>query len=149
MKKSLAIFFQIITVLIGIGVLVFMLWEPQLEGRNINATFSQVYFHDPFLIYVYIASIAFFIAVYQVFRLLGYIRRGGSLSAGSVRILWIIKYCAISLIGFAVGAELYFFIAVRGKDDIAGGMAMSRLVIFIFIIIAIISARLERRWRRG
>ena len=35
-----------------------------------------------------------------------------------------IKYCAIAIIGFVVGAEAYFFIVMRGKDDIAGGVFM-------------------------
>ena len=123
MKKS-TIFLQVIIVLIGIGALALMLWEPHIEGRNVNSTLFQIYFNDPFLVYAYTASIAFFVALYQAFKLLGYIGRNEVFSLNSVRALRTIKYCAITIAAFIVGAEAYFWIVMRGKDDIAGGVAM-------------------------
>ena len=38
MKKSSTIFLQVVIMLIGIGALALMLWEPQIEGRNAHAT---------------------------------------------------------------------------------------------------------------
>ena len=73
MKKSSTIFLQVVIALIGIGALALMLWEPHLEGRNAHATLFQIYFNDPFLAYAYIASIAFFTALYQACMLLGYV----------------------------------------------------------------------------
>jgi heme/copper-type cytochrome/quinol oxidase subunit 1 len=72
-KRSATIFLQVVIVLIGIGALALMLWEPHLEGRNTHATLFEIYFKDPFLAYAYIASIAFFMALFQAFKLLGYI----------------------------------------------------------------------------
>ena len=37
LKKSSTIFLQVVIVLIGIGVLAVMLWEPNIEGRNADA----------------------------------------------------------------------------------------------------------------
>ena len=74
-RRSSTIFLQSIIVLIGIGVLALMLWEPHLEGRNAHATTFEIYFKDPFLAYVYLASLAFFAALFQAFRLLGSIGR--------------------------------------------------------------------------
>jgi hypothetical protein len=74
-KRKSTILLQILTVLIGIGALVFMLWEPHLEGRNVNATPFQIYFQDPFLAYAYLASIPFFLALYQAFQVLGHARK--------------------------------------------------------------------------
>ena len=37
MKKGSTIFLQVIIVLIGIGALAFMLWEPHVEGVNAHA----------------------------------------------------------------------------------------------------------------
>jgi hypothetical protein len=51
MKRSSTAFLQIVIVLIGMGALAFMLWEPHLEGRNAHATVFEVYFKDPFLAY--------------------------------------------------------------------------------------------------
>ncbi|MBP9869416.1 DUF2975 domain-containing protein [Patescibacteria group bacterium] len=143
MKKGSTIFLQAVLVLIGIGTLALMLWEPHLEGRNVNATLFQIYFNDPFLAYAYIASISFFVALYQAFILLRYIGENKVFSLDAVKALRMIKYCALTLIGFIIGAEAYFFIAMRGKDDIAGGVAMGLLMIFASAIIATAAAVFE------
>ena len=144
MKKSSTVFLQVVIVLIGIGALALMLWEPHLEGRNAHATLFQIYFNDPFLAYAYIASIAFFVALYQAFKLLGYVGRGDVFSQRSVKALRTIKYCAMSLVGFLVGAEAYFFIVQRGKDDIAGGVMMGLFLIFISVVVATAAAVFEK-----
>src|SRR4030095_15340417 len=110
MKRGSTIFLQVVIVLIGIGVLTFMLWEPHVEGRNAHSTTFEIYFKDPFLAYAYIGSIAFFTALYQAFKLLGYVARKEVFSPRSVRALRIIKYCAMTLVAFLAGAEGYFFI---------------------------------------
>lgn len=130
--------------LVGIGALALLLWEPHLEGRNANATVFQIYFHDPFLAYIYAASIAFFVALYQAFRLLACIGNGEVFSPRSVKALRTIKYCALSLVGFLLGAEAYFFLAVRGEDDIAGGVMMGLLLIFVSVVAATAAAVFER-----
>ena len=129
---------------LGIGALALMLWEPHIEGRNAHATLFEIYFKDPFWAYAYIASIAFFVALYQAFTLLGYIGQNKVFSQVAVNDLRTIKYCAMSLVGFIVGAEAYFFIAVRGKDDIAGGVMMGLLMIFVSVVIATAAAVFER-----
>ncbi len=127
----------------GIGVLALMLWEPHLEGRNVNATLFQIYFNDPFLAYAYTASIAFFIALYQAFKLMGYIGRDEVFSAHSVKALQTIQYCAKTIVGFVVAAEAYLFI-IRPGDDIAGGVFMGLLIIFASGMVAIVAALLEQ-----
>ena len=145
MKRSSTIFLQVVIVLIGIGALALMLWEPHLEGRNAHATLFQIYFNDLFLAYAYIASIAFFVALYQAFKLLGYVGRSDVFSQRSVKALRTIKYCAMSLVGFLVGAEAYFFIVQRGKeDDIAGGVMMGLFLIFISVVVATAAAVFEK-----
>ena len=144
MKRSPTVFLQVVIVLIGIGALALMLWEPHLEGRNAHATLFQIYFNDPFLAYAYIGSIAFFVALYQAFKLLGFIGRNEAFSQRSVKALRTIKYCAMTLVAFIVGAEAYFFIVQRGKDDIAGGVAMGLLMIFVSAVIGTAAAVFER-----
>ncbi len=104
----------------------------------------QIYFNDPFLAYAYTASSAFFVALYQAFKLLGYVGRGEVFSQRSVQALRTIKYCAMSLVGFLLGAEAYFFIVMRGKDDIAGGVMMGLLLIFVSAVVATAAAVFER-----
>lgn len=143
-KRSSTIFLQVVIVLIGIGALALMLWEPHLEGRNAHATLFEIYFKDPFLAYAYLASIAFFVALFQMFTLLGYIRQNNVFSLNSVKALRTIKYCAIALVAMIGAAVAYLFIAVRGKDDIAGGVAMGLAMIFISVVIATAAAVFER-----
>lgn len=144
LKKSSTLFLQVVVVLIGIVALFLMLWEPHLEGRNVNATIFEIYFKDPFLAYAYTSSVAFFVALWQAFRLLGYIRRNEVFSHRSVKALRVIKYCAMILIAAIVGAEAYFFIAASGTDDIAGGVMMGLFMIFVFAVIATAAAVFER-----
>ncbi len=143
MKRSSTILLQVVMVLIGIGVFALMLWEPRIEGRNVHATLFEIYFTDLFLAYVYIASIAFFVALYQAFKLLGYAGQNKIFSQPAVKALRTIKYCATSLIGFIVAAEAYLLIA-RPDDDIAGGVFMGLLMIIVFGVIAITARMFER-----
>jgi len=144
MKRSATVFLQIVIVLIGIGALTFLLWEPHIEGRNAHATTFEIYFKDPFLAYAYTGSIAFFVALYQAFTLLGNIRRNQVFSLESVRALRTIKYCAIALVAMIGAAVVYLGIAVRGKDDIAGGVAMGVGLSFIFTVAGSAAAVFER-----
>jgi hypothetical protein len=143
-KRSSTVFLQIVIVLVAIGTLALMLWEPHLEGRNAHATTFEIYFNDPFLAYAYLASIAYFTALFKAFTLLGYVRQNKVFSLDSVRALRTIKYCAMALVALIGGAVAYIFIANRSKDDIAGGMAMGFAMIFISVVIATAAAVFER-----
>ena len=120
------IFLQAVIVLIGIGALALMLWEPHIEGRNAHATLFETYFKDPFLAYAYLASIPFFVVLYQVFKVLRYIGQNKAFSQETVKALRTIKFCALAIIGFVAVGEL--FIVLSNSDDRAGG-------VFIGIII--------------
>jgi hypothetical protein len=142
MKRSSAAFLQAIIGLIGIGALALLLWEPHLEGRNAHATPFQIYFKDPFLAYAYVASIPFFAALFQAFKLLGYTRQNKVFSPASVKALRTIKFCAIAIIAFVAGAEV--FIMLHTSDDRAGGVFMGILITFASVIIAAAAAIFER-----
>jgi hypothetical protein len=143
-RRSATLFLQVVIVLVGIGTLALMLWEPHLEGRNAHATVFEIYFKDPFLAYAYLASIAFFVALFQAFKLLGYMGRDQVFSAKSVKALKTIKYCAFALVAMIGGAVAYLFIAIRGKDNIAGGVAMGLVMIFVFVVVGAAAAVFER-----
>ena len=133
--------------LLGIAVFVFLLWEPHVEGRNAHATLFEIYFKDAFLACAYIASIPFFVAIYQAFKLFGDVGRNGVFSLRSLSALRTIRYCAIIVLGFIAVGEAYLFIMVRGEDDIAGGVAMGIFVALFFTIIATGAALFERTLR--
>jgi hypothetical protein len=144
MKRGSTIFLQILIVVLGVGLLVALLWEPQVEGRNVNATQFEIYFKDPFLACIYLAFVPIFVALYQGFKILDHARRNEIVSHHSVRALRIIKYCALTTATFILGAEAYLFIFIRGKDDIAGGVAMGVFIILVSAIIATAAAVFER-----
>ena len=147
MKKSSAVFLQTVVVLLGIAVFVFLLWEPHVEGRNAHATLFEIYFKDAFLACAYIASIPFFVAIYQAFKLFGDVGRNGVFSLRSLNALRTIRYCAIIVLGFIAVGEAYLFIMVRGEDDIAGGVAMGIFVALFFTVIATAAALFEKTLR--
>lgn len=144
MKKSSIVFLQSVLILMALGALAILVWFPHLEGRNVDATTFEIYFKDPFLAYIYLGSIPFFTAFYQAFKLLGFIGRNQVFSLSSVKTLGTIKHCAIIIIGFIVPAEAYLFIVMRGRDDIAGGVAMGVLIIFISAVVATVAAVFEK-----
>src|SRR6185437_4220218 len=144
MKRRSTVFLQFVIVLIGAGVLAAMLWEPLTEGRNVHPTLFQVYFNDPFLAYAYIASIPFFVALYQALKVLGYAGQNKVFSQAAVNALRTIKYCAFITAGAIVAADTYLMIAARGKDDPAGAVMMGIIATFASIVIGTAAAVFER-----
>src|SRR5262245_38418925 len=141
-KRSSTAFLQIVIVLIGIGALALMLWEPHVEGRNAHATVFEIYFKDHFLAYAYIASIPFFVALYQGFKVLGYAGQNKVFSQAAVRALRTIKFCAIAIIGFA--AVSVIFMIFGDRDDRPAGVFMRILITFPSIVVATAAATFER-----
>lgn len=141
MKGSATIFLQAVIVLIGIGALAFMLWEPHVEGVNAHATLFQMYCNS-FVVYAFVGSIPFFAALYQTFKVLGYVRQNKTFSQATVNSLRIIKYCALALIGF-VAVSVIFMIG-GDREDRPAGLFMRILVTFPSIIVASAAAIFER-----
>jgi hypothetical protein len=142
MKRASILFLRAVLVAIAVGALALLLWEPQTEGRNAHATTFEIYFKDPFLAYVYVASIAMFVALYQAFMVLGYVEQDAMLSPQAVRRLRAIKRCAIAIIGFVAGAEI--FIIVQNADDPQGGFFIGVLIVLISAVVVTASSILER-----
>ena len=142
MKQSSTIFLQLVIVLIGIGALALLLWEPHIEGRNAHATLFEIYFKDPFLAYAYLGSIPFFVALYQAFQVLGYVGRNQVFSPEVVRALRTIKHCAIALVGTVAGAEI--FILMQEGEDRAPGVVMGVVIAFGSIVMATAAAMFEK-----
>jgi hypothetical protein len=142
-KKSSTIFLQTVIVLIGIVALAIMIRFPLTEGRAVNLDLFSIY-ADPFIVYGYLASIPFFVALYQAFKLLGYIGQNKVFSLSSVRALKTIKYCAITQSILIVMAGLYIRIFHAKDDDPAGFLAMCIVTTFISIVIATAAAVFEK-----
>lgn len=142
LTRSSTAFLQAVILLVGLGAVALLLWEPHLEGRNAHATPFEIYFKDPFLAFMYVGSISFFVALYQAFKVLGYARQNRIFSQPAVNALRTIKRCAIVLIAFvAVGQVI---IRLQPSDDRAGGVFMGVLLTFGSLVIATAAATFQR-----
>ena len=142
MKQSSTIFLQSVIMLTGIVALILMLWEPHLEGRNAHATIFDIYFKDPFLAFAYVASIPFFMALYQAFKVVGYAGHNKVFSPAAVNALRTIKFCAIAIIGFVAASVV--FMPFSDPDDRPPGVVMRLVIAFGSIVIATAAAMFER-----
>lgn len=139
MKRISTIFLQSVIILIGILTLLLLIWLPVTEGRAANLSWFHIY-TDPFILYGYIASIAFFMALYNAFKLLGLIGKNNIFSTHSVKTLRNIQYCAIILSLFIVWAGLFIRFTHNREDDSAGFLAISMGAVFICLIVATTAA---------
>ena len=143
MKRTSILFLQAVIVLIGIVALVILIRFPLTEGRAANLDLFSIYF-DPFILYGYAASIAFFVALYKAFKLLGYVGQNKVFSSNSVRALKGIKRCAIVLGILIVMAGLYIRITHNEEDDPAGFLAICIVTTFVSIVVATAAAIFEK-----
>jgi hypothetical protein len=148
MKFAATLFLRAVLVLVGVGALAVLLWEPHLEGRNAHATLFAIYFKDPFLAYAYVAAIPFFVGLYQAFKVLGYAGRNKEFSPSALRSVRIIKYCAAAIIGFVAIGELIIMFG-SSDDDPAGGVAVGAFILFASVVVATAMAVLERALQKA
>lgn len=143
MKRIPVVFLQGVIVLIAIIAITLLIWMPQTEGRAANLDLFSIY-ADPFILYGYTASIAFFIALYKAFRLLGYIGHNKVFSVESVKALRSIKFCGIALAILIILAGLYIRLFHAKDDDPAGFLALCILTTFVAIVVATAAALFEK-----
>lgn len=142
MKRGSTLFLKVVILLIAIGALAGMIRFPQTEGRAANLDLISIY-TDPFIIYIYIGSIPFFIGLYQAFKLLNLIDAHRAFSQGAVNTLKNMKFASLSLIGFIALAMLYIRFFAHG-DDPAGPTAIGIIVSFVVAVIATASAVFQK-----
>jgi hypothetical protein len=143
MKRVSIIFLQAVVVLISIVTLAILIRIPLTEGRATNLDLFSIY-SDPFILYGYAASIAFFVALYKAFKLLGYIGQSKVFSSNSVNALKSIKYCAIVLSILIVAAGLYIRIFHSKDDDPAGFLAICFVTAFVSVVVATAAAIFQK-----
>ena len=148
MKTRSTVFLQAVIVLIGIATLAIMIRFPLTEGRAENLDLSSICL-DPFILYGYAASIAFFVALFKAFRLLGYIGQNKVFSLNSVMTLRSIKHCAIVLSILIVAAGIYIKIFHAKDDDPAGFLAICVATTFVSIVVATAVAVFEKILQNG
>ena len=143
MKRISIRFLQVVMVLISIVALIVLIRFPLTEGRAANLDLFHIYF-DPFILYGYVASIAFFVALYKAFKLLGYIGQNKVFSPDSIGALKTIKYCAVVLSILIVLAGVYIRIFHSKEDDPAGFLVICIVITLASIVVATAAALFEK-----
>jgi hypothetical protein len=142
LKQGSTLFLKLVIALIGIVTLAGLIWFPQTEGRAANLDLVSIY-KDPLIIYGFIASIPFFVALYHGFKLLSYVDQNKVFSQSAVNAVRNIKYCAIMLSGFIVLGIAYIRFFAHGEDA-AGPTALGIFTTFACIVMATAAALFER-----
>ncbi|MGH7203744.1 MAG: DUF2975 domain-containing protein [Candidatus Levyibacteriota bacterium] len=142
MKRGSTLFLKIVIILIAIVTLVGLIRFPQTEGRAAHLDLIGIY-SDPLIIYGFIASIPFFVGLYQAFKLLNFIDARNAFSQAAVNTLKHMKFASLSLVGFIVAAVLYIRFFVHG-DDPAGPTALGIVISFAAVVIATAAAIFQK-----
>lgn len=101
-----------------------------------------------FMFAMYGTAIAYFFALYQAMKLLGYIDRNIAFSELSVKALKTIKYCAITItVLYAFSLPLILYMAQ--VDDAPGLGGIGMIITFGAIVIAVFAAVLEKLFRNA
>lgn len=143
-KKTLLQLLQAILFLTGLAVLYMMICLPQTEGRAKNLNTFQIY-RDPFIMYGYLSSIPFFIALYSGIRLLGLIAQRKWYSTAASNNLKRIRYCVLLSVLLIAGAAVFIQLTHEKKDDPVGFLVVCMMVIITGLIVAFIAHKYENK----
>jgi len=142
MKKGSTLFLKVVILLIALGTLAAMIRFPQTEGRAANLGLISIY-SDPLIIYLYIASIPFFVGLYQALKLLNLIDASKAFSQEAVNALRNMKLASLSLIAFIALAVLYIRFFTHG-DDPAGPTMLGIIISLASLTIATAAAIFQK-----
>lgn len=143
-KPGSTTFLKAVIIVFGLAALALCIFAvPEIAG------FAQELYPDFTLIRaltfidLYGAALPFYIALYQAYRLLGYIDRNHAFSDPSVQVLKNIKYCAVAISGmFVLGMPLFYLLAE--KDDAPGIIVIGLIIILASMVIAVFAAVLQK-----
>ncbi|GAA0367037.1 DUF2975 domain-containing protein [Bacillus horti] len=141
MKRGMIVFLKLAIFVIGTLVLALSIfWLPWVAERSAEMHPEYAYLRFPVLIGLYVTVIPFMAALYQGFKLLGYIQRKNAFSEAAVQSLNHIKYYAIAIsIIYIFGAlGLYSLNALH-----PGVLLMGIAIIFASSVISLFSALLK------
>ncbi len=149
MKPISTFFLKVVIILITLAAIAGLIMFPLNEGRAQNLDLINIY-TDPFIIYGYIASIPFFIGLYQSFKLLEYVDDNNVFSEAAIKAVKKIKYCAIALPVFIFFGEGYIILNAKANgEDAAGVAALGIYTTFIFVVIATFATVVQRILQNG
>ena len=149
LKKTSTLFLKIVLFSIAALILTGLLWFPQIEGRNqFAANRILIYFNDPFLAYVYLGSLPFFVGIYQAIRLLGLIEQNKAFTLAAVKRLRNMKYSALGLMA-TIGAAMPWIFAFGQEDDAPGVVVLGLGAVLIAGVLATACAVFQKLFQNA
>ncbi|NQX61611.1 DUF2975 domain-containing protein [Paenibacillus qinlingensis] len=144
MERGSTLFLKIAVILMGIPVLALCIFAvPEIANFAVELYPDHTYLKYLFISDLYASAIPFYIALYQTFKLLGYIDKNKAFSELSVRVLKTIKLCAITISGlYVLGLPLFYLLAER--DDAPGIIVIGMVMVFASMVIAVFAAVLQK-----
>lgn len=144
MERGTTLFLKLVVFLIGIPILALCIFVVPEIGNYAAELYPNI---APMkylvLIDLYATAIPFYFALYQAFKLLGYIDKNKAFSELSVTALKNIKYCAITISTlYVLGMPL--FVLMGDRDDAPGVVALGLVMIFASMVIAVFAAVLQK-----
>lgn len=142
MKQAPTLFLRVAVFIIGTPVLALcILGLPWLANNPVNPDYAHILY--PIVIGMYVSAIPFYTALFNAFRLLGYIDKNIAFSELSVSALKNIKYCAITISALYL-VIMPFIYLVADKDDAPGLIIIGMIPIFATMVIAVFAAVLQK-----
>ncbi|MFD2615001.1 DUF2975 domain-containing protein [Paenibacillus gansuensis] len=148
MERGSTLFLKAAVVVIGLPILalcILALPEGIKDSLGDPYPFNLVV---PIIIGLYLAVIPFYAALYQAFKLLGYIDKGVAFSDLSVTALKKIKFCAFVISGIFVACLPLLFL-IADEDDAPGLIVMGMVLVFASAVIGVFAALLQKLLRHA
>ncbi|MEK9157911.1 MAG: DUF2975 domain-containing protein [Patescibacteria group bacterium] len=144
MKRPSTIFLKTTLFVMAGALLAFCIFAIPAISRGVGVEWPHLaHLEYPILIGGYLTAIPFFIALYQAFKLLGYIDKNTAFSELSVKALKYIKYCGIAMsVLYVAGLPLLFQIA--DADDAPGLVAIGLVLAVAPLVVSVFAAVLQK-----
>lgn len=151
MKKGSTLFLRLAVAVMGLIVLVLSIFVVPAIIEGWTLEFPAIATYTKYLIAIgaYGTIVPFFIALWQAFKILGYIDKNTAFGEQSVTALKRIKQCAIviGIIYVASGMPLSFLLAEA--DDAPGVIIVGSVLACAPFVIAVFAAVLQRLLRNA
>lgn len=143
MKRE-TIFLKLVIVLMALPALAISIFVvPPMTGFVGEILPKWSFLQYVFMLALYGSAIAYFAALYQTLKLLGYIDKGIAFSERSVKALKNIKYCALTItVLFILNLPIILYTAQIDDAPGLGGLGM--IITFGAIVIAVFAAVLQK-----
>lgn len=144
MRQHKTLFLKGVICIMGLAVLALCIFVLPMMSKGAVVEYPNTApLQYPFLLGMYVTAIAFFIALYQAFKLLNFIDNNTAFSELSIKALRSIKRCAI-VISILYTANLSFFYQVAQAEDAPGVMVIGMVIALAPIVVATFAAVLQK-----